>query len=244
MAIRQTRAFVLPTECADWAETIIGRVIRSLVQEFSQDLRWFWFSRYISLIDVAGEDRGDCDFNAIPADYKLPFPGTDKPGHRSLRFRFEIADVRQQAFEVQLRGLLAQHGYAISGILDYDQVVDTGCHRFLGEENRRPGRDSQRATLVTSLYHTIARLVIDCLVGPDGAGRYRIEANNDPQNPNGSTFESVHHLFCNITQVPLSVLCAAAPKVRLLGTHWGPASRIAHRQGGNGQLITEVFVPY
>lgn len=243
MAIRQTRAFVLPAEPGEWAETLIGRVIRQIVQEFSEDLRWYWFSRYVCLINMPGEDRGDCDFNAIPPGYKLAFPGINQPGHRSLRLRFEIADAQQVAFEDRLQDLLAQHGYAISDIRDYDQVADTGGQRFLGVENRLPGRDAQRAALVTLLYQTISQLVIDGLVGPDAAGRYRIETNDDPQNPNGSTFESLHHLFFNITQVPLSVLLSDGAQANLLGTYWGGIR--GHRQRSlNGQLVNEVFIPY
>ena len=236
--------FALPTEPDEWAETLIGRVIRQIVQEFPGELRWFWFSRYVCLIGRPNEDRGDCDFNTIPDNYKLAFSGTNQAGHRSLRFRFEILDAQQCAFEDRLRTLLGEHGYAISDVRDYDQIADTGSHRFLGVENRQPGRDARRATLITLLYQSISQLVIDCLVGPDAQGRYRIEANNDPQNPNGSTFESIHHLFYNITQVPLSVLISVGPQAGLLVTFWGQPFRTAQRQGINGQLITEVFVPY
>ena len=51
-----------------------------------------------------------------------------------------------------------------------------------------------------------SRLVIDALVGPDGQGRYRLETNDvQSQNPRGSTFQSLLHLFCNITNVPTDV---------------------------------------
>lgn len=49
--------------------------------------------------------------------------------------------------------------------------------------------------------------MLDALVGPDTAGRYRLEQNGDlVQNPRAYTFQSVHHLFCNMTEVPLDVL--------------------------------------
>ncbi len=241
MAIRQTRVFVLSVEpAAGWAETLIGRVFRQLTEEFAESLVWFWFSRYGTTIDG---DNGDCDIDQIPDEYKQPQQAGGVGFHRSLRFRFNISDAAQMAFEGRLQQLITQHSYCISDIRDYDYVADTGCHRFLGVENRLPARDVRRADLVTHLYQTIAQLVIDCLVGPDAAGRFAIETNDNGQNPNGSTFESIHHLFYNITQVPLSVLIAVGPQAGLLGTFWGQPRKVQQRQG-NGQLITEVFVPY
>jgi hypothetical protein len=55
------------------------------------------------------------------------------------------------------------------------------------------------------LYCAISRLVIDALVGPDHLGRYRLERNDCNGNPQGSTFETLLHLFCNITNVPTEV---------------------------------------
>jgi hypothetical protein len=59
-------------------------------------------------------------------------------------------------------------------------------------------------------------LVIDALVGPDPQGRYEIEVNDNQQNPLRSSFESVHHLFCNITDVPLRVIISQMG----VGTDW------------------------
>ncbi len=245
MAIRQTRMFVHQAETADWAETLIGRVVRPLVAEFPEPLRWFWFSRYICLIGTQEEDLGDCDFNAIPNDFKQAFPGENQPGHRSLRFRFEVEDAHQAAFEARLQQLVAQHGYAISDVRDYDQIGDTGGSRFLGVENRQPGRDGQRARLVTHLCQVISQLVMDALVGPDPANRFRIEYNDlQQQNPNGSTFESLHHLFCNITQVPVSILLSTGDQAQLLGTFWGQPSGQQRQITINGQPVTEVYVSY
>lgn len=245
MAIRQTRIFVQSNDPSDdWAETLIGRVFRQIVSEFAQPLQWFWFSRYICPVGMNGDDRGDCDFNAIPDDYQQAIPGMDVPGHRSLRFRFEITDADQAAFEFRLRQLLDQHEYKISDIRDYEQVSDTGGQRFLGVENRQPGRDVQRARLVTHLYQIISEIVIDSLVGPDSANRYRIEHNDlHQQNPNGSSFESLHHLFCNITRVPLSILFSGTDQMQLEGTFWGPPGNL-RRLVINGKEITEVYVPY
>ena len=97
---------------------------------------------------------------------------------------------------------------------------------------------------MTLLYQAISQLVIDGLVGPDAEDRYRIETNSHPENPNGSTFESIHQIFYNITQVPLSVLNSEGPQASLPGTFLGQPYRTQQRQGESGQSITEVFVSY
>lgn len=117
-----------------------------------------------------------------------------------------------------MQRLITEEGYTISDIRDYDEVADTGSNRHLGVEHRVLGRKISRARLVTELYHSISKLVIDALV-PDANGRYRLETNDDTrQNPHRSTFETLHHVFCNITEVPTCVLVTPLA----VGTHWQP----------------------
>jgi hypothetical protein len=85
------------------------------------------------------------------------------------------------------------------------------------------------------------------LIGPDpNDGQYRIEQNSYfEQNPNGSSFESVHHVFCNITNVPTSILFAAqGGRNQLRGTYWGPPRGSRQLQDSAGQQMTEIFVQY
>lgn len=205
MADRQTRVFVRSDEpFDDWAETLVGRVFRALAAEFADSLDWYWFSRYGCLVT---QDSGDCDISRVPEDFKRPLNNDGEGFHRSMRFRFSIRDDRLAEFEQRAAALIRERGYFISDFRAYNSVQDTGCNRFLGTENRLPGRAEQRATLVTRLYMMIAALVIDALVGPDDRDRFRMETNDDQQqNPRGSTFQSILHLFCNITNVPTDVL--------------------------------------
>jgi hypothetical protein len=168
-------------------------VIRPLTREFQDALESFWFSRYLSR-----RDTEDCNFDELPVDYL-------DGAHRSLPFRFKIEDARRADFEGAGRDLIARHGYWISDFRDYPAVADTGSNRFLGIENRAAGRAEQRSLLVNNLYHATSRLVIDALVGPDAFGRYRLEESDYPTNPQRSTFQSILHLFCNITAVPTQV---------------------------------------
>jgi hypothetical protein len=203
MGVCQTRVFVQSNEpLEDWVETLIGRVFRPLITEFGESLHWFWFSRY----GAPADDSGDCAIAQIPANYKQPLqPGGDG-FHRSMRFRFSIADDRQEAFEQRGQELINAGGYCISDFRPYDHVVDTGNDRILGTENRHTGRPEKRAVLVTHFFAAISRLVVDALVGPNDQDRYQLESNDDKlQNPRRSTFQSLLHLFCNITDVPTDV---------------------------------------
>jgi hypothetical protein len=216
MPIRQTRVFVRSDEpMEDWAETLIGRVFRPLTTEFADPLDWFWFSRYGGPAD----DSGDCDVSRISEDYKRPPAPGGTPFHRSMRFRFKISDRdTATAFESRAEELIRGGGYRISDFRDYEFVGDTGNNRFLGVENRGAGRAEQRAQAVTSFYHVVSILVMDALVGPGQAGRFRMETNDElRENPRGSTFQSLLHLFCNITNAPTDVHIYRKAAMSLVG---------------------------
>ncbi|SDI13992.1 hypothetical protein [Propionivibrio dicarboxylicus] len=222
MAIRQTRIFVPGTEPEeDWAETLLGRVLRPLTEDFAGVLEWFWFSRYGSPID----ESGDCDIDVIAEDFKRPKQEGRAAIHRSLRFRYALADADRAAFEQRAHRLIARHGYAVSDFRDYDVVLDTAGDRFLGVENRQASRRERRAQRVTQFYMATSRLVLDALVGPDENGRFRCERNDDlAQNPTGSSFQSLHHVFCNITKVPTEVYVFSKEGQNVIGfgTHVYP----------------------
>lgn len=215
MATRQTRIFVRSDDIqADWAETLLGRVFAPLISEFETSLEWFWFSRY----GAVTSDSGDCDITQIGEDYKQPLQPGGEGFHRSLRFRFSVADRRQEEFERRGRELIDAHGYSISDFRPYDHVADTGTDRFLGTESRVPGRSERRANLIINYLTSISKLILDALVGPDGQGRYQLESNDDHlQNPRGSTFQSLLHLFCNMTNCPTDVYVFQNTQQRLLG---------------------------
>ncbi len=231
---RQTRIFVPSDEPPyDWVETLVGKVFHPLTMQFADSLRWFWFSRYAT--DDPAES-GDCDISQIPANYK-------QGGHRSMRFRFSIKNNRQKQFERTGEAIISAKGYAISDFRAYDFIADTGNSRFLGNENRQAGRKEQRADLVTQFYAAISRLVVDALVGPDENGRYRLETNDDhANNPQGSTFQSLLHLFCNITDVPTQVYIFHKKASALLG--YGTFMYHPNEPQGGWDAVTAVSVRY
>ena len=207
---RQTRIFAplaVPFDPPLWAESVIGHIIGPLVRE-ELSPNWFWFSRYDCTPEM---DSGDCDISKIPADFMLP----SNRHFRSVRFRYSVPEEARQAFEDRCLSCIRNVGCAISHFLPYDFLGDLGGARHLGGERTEP-RQQRRAQLVAEVYQAISRIVIDALVGPDPQGRYRVEQNDNPENPLGSSFESLHHLFCNITDVPLRVLISQMG----VGTDW------------------------
>jgi hypothetical protein len=243
MPIRQTRVFVRSEEpLEDWAETLIGRVFRPLTKEFADSLDWFWFSRYAG----AADDSGDCDVTSIPNDYKRPLAPGGSPSHRSMRFRFNIPDRdRATVFESRAEELIRDGGYRISDFRNYEFVNDTGNNRFLGVENRGTGRAEQRALIVTNFYWAVSILVIDALIGPDQTGRFRMETNDDlGQNPRESTFQSLLHLFCNITNAPTDVYVYRKAEMSLLGLGTFMYPPAATPAGGWDQEVTVYQIRY
>ena len=215
MAIRQTRIFVpntVPYDNATWAETLLGRVIRPLVHQ--HPIEWYWFSRYDQSLEG---DWGDCDKRKVlEARHRLEWNGH----FRSLRLRFRLSDADVQAFEQDGAQSIEDEGCVISDWRDFDPVAHLGGDRFVGED-RDARRRRERAKLVVSFLDAVSKLVLHSLIGPDAEGRFRIESNDDrQQNPLGSSFESIHHLFCNITGVPLRVLVFSDGSQTFVGTDW------------------------
>jgi hypothetical protein len=90
--------------------------------------------------------------------------------------------------------------------------------------------------------HAVAERVIDQLVA-QGGGYWALEQNTHEENPNGSSCESLHHLFCIMTKVPLSILVLNEGNPALYGTYWqlrkGEQERV-----WNGHGFVEIFIDY
>jgi hypothetical protein len=191
---RQTRIFVPPVapyDEAHWAETLLGRAVVKLVADPA--LEWWWFSRYVQRSD---QDTADCDFARLP-------PSIFWPGdvHRSLRIRYSIPDDERSQFEAAVEAAVDDAGAFVTDVRDYGLVDDLGSRRFLGVDAAETSPE-QRAALVADFLHATSQLAVDCLVGPDGLGRFRFESE---EVEGSSPFRVPLHLFWNMTQVPVEV---------------------------------------
>lgn len=221
MSYRQTRIFIPNAVPFDnhqiWVETLVGNVIVPVVTSFPA-LHWFWFSRY----GATRDDSGDCDINVIPEAFAV---GTSNV-YRSLRFRYFIPDAERETFETQCADLINSIGCRISDFRDYDPIGDLAWERFLGGAYAPEAREARAQRMAEFLCAT-CRLFMHTLEGPDADKRYRAEANSERgNNPHGNTFESVHHLFCNIVDPPLHILVAEP----ILGTNVYRADGIPVRE--------------
>lgn len=98
----------------------------------------------------------------------------------------------------------------------YDFVRDLGAPRFFDTKEKRGGK-KRRADIVFNYLHAISMLVLDCLAkekivdAPEPAGsngfRYFVVENNNVQNSaSKQMYESVFHLFGNITGFKVPIL--------------------------------------
>jgi len=82
-------------------------------------------------------------------------------------------------------------------------LLDLGHPRFV---NHSLGGEAiqRRADLTLSFLCSTTRLYLDGLI-LDGKGYWSYQITKDDQNPEGHNFQSVHHLFCNISRVPTMI---------------------------------------
>jgi hypothetical protein len=216
MAIRQTRMYAPTTAPYDnqlWAETMMARIIKTLVEQNPQPT-WLWFTRYASL----QPEFGDSDGNNAPASI------TQGGLCKSLRFRYEIPEDDVGAFERQGSDLITSEGCWIADWRDYD-MAELSSDRFIGED-RLEQRRNERLPLVKQFLESTSRLALHALVPADSDGRFRFEMNDNIQNPHQSPFFSLHHLFCNTTDVLLTVLFAFNGTQLEAGTRQYPPTQL------------------
>jgi hypothetical protein len=210
--IKQTRIFVPPTtpfDTTSWAETLFGHIIRPTAENAS-GLNWFWFSRHDCPANV---DSDDCNIAEIPSEFLVPVNNH----YRSVRFRYSVDDEVVEAFETSCDNRITENGCWISDFRNYDVVADLGSNRHIGGD-RSPERRQHRAELIAMFYYATCRLALDALVGADEFGRFFFEYNDSSEIPLNSSFETPHHIFCNITDVPLRLLVSRQG----IGTDWSP----------------------
>lgn len=211
MAFLQTRIYAPkfpPYDDARWAETMMARIIDPLTSD--DGLEWFWFTQYASV----SPEFADSDGTNAPVGF------FDGQICRSLRFRFEVDDSRREDFLAKAVALIDRERCWIADWRPYDES-ELGGDRFLGED-RGDARRKRRLALVLDYTQCVSRLALHSLIPADDQGRFRYETNDNPQNPHGSSFFSLHHLFCNPTEVLLTVLVSSDGSNLACGTRQYP----------------------
>ena len=199
-SIRQTRIFVprqTPFDDHNWTWTAIGKTIGPSVAEHECDMAWFWFSRYKCPKEM---DGGDCDIAKVPESFMDPAT----KHYKSVRFRYAVQPAIQVRLESSLADRIRESSCVITDFRDYDVVSDLASDRFI-EEPRTPERRQQRAELAVAHFHSLAKLVLHALTGPDPGGRFHLPHSLEANEQTPTPFHVIHHIFCNMTDVPLYV---------------------------------------
>jgi hypothetical protein len=192
---RQTRIFAPfngAYPIAHWYENILGRIIKPITEKWDK-LDWFWFSRYIE----PQKTDSNYDSNKVVGIY------IENDRTRSVMLRYSIKDILCNAFEDDLLNGATENNCLITDFRDWDKVGDVGSGRHIGGIIT-PERQERRAERNTRYFHQISLLALDVLDIPDTDDNYSWEMNNANDIPEPkSSFHTPHHIFCNITQVPL-----------------------------------------
>ena len=163
---------------------------------------------------------GDNWFENFVGNFVLPILDTGKlhqywfsryedNGTRHVRFRFTIDNYK--SVQPLVKQLIKK--YNLIDLKDeekYNLVHDLGSQRFRANKKQK----NNRAQLIFNYLYSIAVLYVDCL-REDKKGNFHLEKNKNYNNPHGSIFESLHHLFCNMTDVKTYVIkCRIGGKVK------------------------------
>lgn len=195
----------------NWVEQILGSVIKPVVEQYEDQLRWIWMTRYSGPYAEPDFARG----HRLPEEYR------SDSWYRFIVFRASVDDSSREELHNQTIQFAGKAGCFTkpSGWEPYDVVEDLGRDRFV-RQNASPDERSTRALLVVRFVDAYVRLMLDAL-NENEEGVWDLEPNGDrEQNPHGSFFESVHHLFWNSTRVPTSVLLAPRSNGLLVRTLW------------------------
>jgi hypothetical protein len=186
-----------PDRGRNWVEQILGEVVKPIVDAFRSDIQWVWVTRY----------SGRYDTSALPLGAHLSPDFIFNGYYRFVVIRIMahaavVANIQAQVIEKATRAGCYIHP---DGWITYDFVKDLGSDRFIRPDAASVERE-RRADLVARFVYATLQLMLDSLV-TDQHGSWMIENNADEaQNPRGSYFQSVHHLYCNVTNVPTDAL--------------------------------------
>lgn len=228
----------VPTEepyGSNWVEQVLGEVIRPIFEQHKKGIRWLWVGRYMGPYNEEKPPPPYDDGSPPPPGGYIPERYRSDGNYRFVLFRISARRKYKQTLLGQtLHWAKGADCWAYPpGWKEYDVVQNLGIHedRFI-QAGADPKKRANRAKLIAYFMDATAKLRLDSLV-QDAQGRWSIEGNsNHEENPNGSFFESVHHLFCNATRAPTTVLLSAKSNQLTLGTFWPPGLlSISHREG-------------
>lgn len=194
----------------NWVYQILGSIVLPIYRRYKEEINWIWVTRYI--------EPKDSNPNVSYPD-NSPFVNSE----RLCRYVALRMSVRENLEQIVLNEALELARIAnchtdARGWLPYDVVSDLGKNRFIHSEATQEER-IRRARLVMSFMDATVKLMLDSIVQIQ-EGKWELESNTDTQNPKGSFFESIRHLFANATGVPTTVLLGRNTNWMHVRTYW------------------------
>jgi len=171
----------------NWVEQVLGDIVRPILRDYSSHIDSVWVTRYINRDPVKG----------------LGQPYLNEQGQwRHVLLRFLVKEEESLSnIKLATERLIRDVNCAIPfGWENYDLVGDLGSDRFI-EANANSEDRIERAYFVFRFMDATIRLMLDS-IKQDNDKKWHLESNSHEQNPDKSFFQSVHHLFCNATNVP------------------------------------------
>jgi hypothetical protein len=177
----------------------------------------------VSIPDSSPFDRDDCWFESFVGSIIQPVVGSQSVSRfwftrygavshgKHALFRFETNDV--SVILASLSAELAKFGMMIAREETYDVAGDIGRgqdSRFLGV-NAKHQSNARRGDVAFTFLHSAACLMLDCLVGPDESGYYRLESETQSGFSRETSLEQYLHLFCNMSCVPTFIAIGLPP---------------------------------
>jgi hypothetical protein len=216
---QQIQIFAPPVEpyLINWVEQILGTTVRPIYKQYSDDIRWLWVTRYCRPYDKENPPGG----SPLPQSY------CSDDCCRYIWFRVSVRQETKDELRNQVLRYAADSGCHThpSGWVEYHPVADgLGSNRFIRAEATEDER-VRRAQLLVHFVDATVKLMLDLLTRAED-GSWHFEPSAHTENPNGSVFESVHHLFCNATQVPTTVLLRRLAGQLQVATFWMSPSLI------------------
>ena len=186
---RETRIFMPfnhPYPDKNWANWVLGEIIKPFTEKFRTHLDWFWFCRCHNHREA---DSGGCQIEKLGDDFFCP-----DDHHRSIKLRFRIngADPARN-IEGGLLDLVKGSDCAITDIRDYAAMEDLASERFAPKDISE-SKKIERAKLITSFFHISSNIFLHCLTKND-ANIWTTESCPHELNYFGTMLDSSHHLF-------------------------------------------------
>ena len=195
----------------NWVEQILGDVVKPTITDYDDAISWIWVTRY----------AGPYSEDNLPVGISIPQEFRANGSFRFIVLRLHVNSDSREAIQTRVIELAQDVGCFTDprGWIQYDPIEDVGGDRFIRNDAELPER-TERARLIISFVDITIRLMLHSLT-KDETNHWITEPNMIPQqNPKGSLFESIRHLFCNATGVPTTVLLAGEWTSLQLGTYW------------------------